>query len=657
MGPFRQARRWWQQYSGEDETPLDGDTPAWAVSLMIHVIVLLSLALAVLQVPPTPAPAITIVQSPFEEPETPEPTTEFDIADIPVVDPGAQSMSGSEIAEAVAPEAAEVPLATIAPVEDIVGEEPLEPLDMQSLAPNLSETVVAHGAVTGVGTTGAAGAVDRLTAEIDAMLDQRDTLVCWLFDQSVSLASQRKEIAARLDRVFEELGVNHPGKRYDALAHVVVAYGKEYHRITPHETHDVSTVVDAIKSIDIDDLGVEMTFSAIRKTAEDTRTIRHGRNLMIIVFTDEVGNDEDMADETTDVCRKLRVPVYVVGVPAPFGRRQVQIRFVEPDPEYDQSEQWPVVDQGPETLYPEVVRISGGKHDEEAIDSGFGPFSLSKLCAATNGIYFAVHPNRNASGRVTNAEVAAMASKLRYFFDPGVMRQYRPDYLPAHAIHAMLEKNAAKRALVEASRSSVVSPMQSPQTTFVRKDEATLTVLLGEAQKAAALLLARIEPLERTLVAGLADRAKIEEKRWRAGYDLAMGRILALKVRTFAYNSMLGQAKAGMKFKNEKNNTWELVLADDMSGVDSNTQKQARQAQEFLQRVVDEHPGTPWALLAAADLEKPLGYRWEERHTPIQPEGRRNNNNNNNNNNPAPPPDQKKQMLAKPKPKRNPKNL
>ena len=48
MGPITRAKRWWQEYTGEEDTPFDGDTPAWLVSLLIHVIVLLSLALVAL---------------------------------------------------------------------------------------------------------------------------------------------------------------------------------------------------------------------------------------------------------------------------------------------------------------------------------------------------------------------------------------------------------------------------------------------------------------------------------------------------------------------------------------------------------------------------------------------------------------------------------
>ena len=63
-GMLAQTKRWWQEYTGEEETPFDGDSPAWLISLLIHVVVLLSLALVALREPSRSAPAITIIQSP-----------------------------------------------------------------------------------------------------------------------------------------------------------------------------------------------------------------------------------------------------------------------------------------------------------------------------------------------------------------------------------------------------------------------------------------------------------------------------------------------------------------------------------------------------------------------------------------------------------------
>jgi AcrR family transcriptional regulator len=70
-------------------------------------------------------------------------------------------------------------------------------------------------------------------------------------------------------------------------------------------------------------------------------------------------------------------------------------------------------------------------------------------------------------------------------------------------------------------------------------------------------------------------------------------------VRTSAYNTILAQAKSGMKFKDPKNDTWRLVPDDDIATAGSQMENLAGQARTLLTRVVDEHPGTPWAHLAA----------------------------------------------------------
>ncbi len=505
-----------------------------------------------------------------------------------------------------------------------------------------------------MGETGASGAVDRLTLEIAASLEQRSTVVCWVFDQSVSLAGQRKEIAGRLERVFDELGLAGAEVKDHELLNLVFAYGQKVTPVVKEAVRETSGVVEAIESIPIDESGVEMTFTAIAEAAKAAKQMRISaakRNVMIICFTDEVGNDQQYADQVAAFCRAQAMRVYVVGVPAPFGTREVKMKFREFDPKYDNDVQWAVVEQGPETLYPELVRVRSGSDADEPIDSGFGPFSLSKLCAETGGIYFCVHANRNASGRVSDGEVADMSSRLRYFFDSTVMRNYRPDYQSAAKIDKMLASNRAMKSLVEAARSSQVGPMDSPRRVFPRQDDGALALLLSEAQKKAAVLQPKIDAIYGILAAGLPDRDKIDEKRWQAGYDLAMGRVMALKVRTDAYNIMLAQAKAGMKFKNPKNDTWRLEADDDISAVGSQTEKLAGQSLMFLKRVVNDHPGTPWAKMAADELRQPLGYRWDESYTGVNAPKMGDGGGGGN------PADDRRRMVAPPKPKRPLKNL
>jgi von Willebrand factor type A domain len=654
---------------GEPEGPDDGametaailsrDLPALSASLVLHVVLLLALALVGVATPPPTRPSVTVIETPLERDEEIDlAPQEMIVSDMPEETGAAGEDQSADVAQSLAPVLDTVSMTPVEASPEFVGDIQVDPLDALPTATEIDQAIVVRGAV-GATTSGAAGAVDRLTAEIDASLQQRPTVVVWVFDQSVSLSAQRKDIASRLERVFQELGADRSQRHRPDLQNLVVAFGKNVSLVTQKPTDDVAEVIRAIDAVPVDDSGVEMTFAAIRAAADSARIYRTSapkKNVMIVAFTDEVGNDQQLADQTAQHCRKLGIPVYVVGVPAPFGMREVRMKYVEFDPKFDagEDEQWAVIEQGPETLFPEVVRVRSGAREDEAIDSGFGPFSLSKLCAETGGIYFRVHPNSGERGRVTNQMVAPMAAQIRYFFDPDVMQTYQPDYVSAAKLQQDIAANEAKRALVEAARSTEIQPMESPVMTFPRRDEPSLAGLLSEAQKAAAKAQPRIDAIHATLTAGAAGREAIKERRWQAGYDLALGRVLAAKVRTDAYNQMLAQAKLGMKFQDEKSDTWQLEPSDEVT-VDSQTEKLAKQASELLERVVHDHAGTPWAQLAATELRTPLGYRWTERFTGVNTPQMADAGNNNNV--PAPPTDDQKRKLGPPKPKRNLKNL
>jgi len=642
---------------GAADAPFDGETPAWVVSLVVHVGLLLGLGFIGLPEGPRRQVASAIESAPLVE----EQEARLDLDSLaPTIEPretvGGESEAGDAVAQAVAPVVAEESVVPIETIVETSSEPRIDPIEALPVGLEANATMVIKGAV-GIGTTGASGAVDRLTIEIAAALEQRPVLVCWVFDRSVSLAAQRQEIAARLERVFDELNVDGSVQNRPDLVHLVFAYGQTVRSLFTAPTRDSEAVVDAIRTIEIDDSGVEMTFSAIRTAADWARPVRNGtprRSAMIVAFTDEVGNDQNLADTTATACASQGIPVYVVGVPAPFGRRDVKMKFVEFDPKYTGGEQWAEVDQGPETLYPEHVQTRSSRESEEAIDSGFGPFSLCRLCAQTGGIYFAVHANRASRGRVTDAATAPMASRLRRFFEPEAMKAYRPDYVSNAAVDRMILENSAVKALVEAARGAQIAQLEPPQTVFPREDDAMLVAAFTEAQKAAARLQPKLDGLHSILASGANDRDKIKSKRWQAGYDLAMGRVLAAKIRTDAYNIMLAQAKAGMKFKDGNNDTWVLEPAADVSSVGSQTEKFAKQATMYLERTVRDHAGTPWAHLAAEELETPFGYRWTETHTGVQ---KRREREGGGNGMPGLPADDRKQQLAPPKPSRPLKNL
>ena len=53
----------------------------------------------------------------------------------------------------------------------------------------------------------------------------------------------------------------------------------------------------------------------------------------------------------------------------------------------------------------------------------------------------------------------------------------------------------------------------------------------------------------------------------------------------------------------------------------------AEEARKLLQRVIDDHPGTPWALLAQREIKDPFGFKWVETYVPPPPKPGNNPNN------------------------------
>lgn len=663
-------RKWWQSQTGEEETPFDGDTPAWFVSMVFHAAVLVIVALVpILGKKPDADLTLAVPKAEeledLEEVKLPE---EFFHSTQEVDAIGANSERGVDMALSLAPTVAEVSeVANPTEINSDVGEILVNEEIAISTGLNFDTNYAVKGAA-GEGTTGAEGAVDRITHEIMLSLEERKTHVIWLFDQSASMIPQREGVLKRFDRIYEELGVieasgNEVFTKHNEspLLTSVYAFGQNISLRTPKPTDNLADIKAAVAGLEMDESGTENIFTAIQLAVTKSEAFRRIdpqtgepiRNVMLITFTDEVGDDQAGMEQTIRLCRKNAVPVYVVGIPAPFGRRTTMMKWVDPDPKYDQAAQWGEVTQGPETLAPEVVNIhfAGQREEDAPIDSGFGPFALTRLCYQTGGIYFAVHANRRVGRDVTREETANVTAYFKTFFDPQVMRKYRPDYVSIDEYKRRLAENKCRGALVQASMMSTVSQLEQPRMRFVRRDEAALVNSLSEAQMAAAKLDPKVNALVDTLKLGEVDRAKEDIPRWQAGYDLAMGRALAVKARVEAYNELLALARRGYKFDG-KNNTLVLEPTNERAALTSALSKTAEKAEMYLKRVVEEHPDTPWAMLAQRELETPLAWKWKEEFTDLAPQMAGAGGNG------APmPSDDKLRMLEKPLPVRKPPKL
>jgi hypothetical protein len=200
----------------------------------------------------------------------------------------------------------------------------------------------------------------------------------------------------------------------------------------------------------------------------------------------------------------------------------------------------------------------------------------------------------------------------------------------------LVQSNRACAALVEAARLSAITAMENVRLVFPRENDGQFARDLSNAQRTAAKLEPKMNALAVILREGEPYRPYVTKPRWHAGFDLAIGRALAVKVRTEGYNTMLAQAKQGMKFNDEQSDTWVLRPADSIS-TGSALAKDAADAQKYLERVVADHDGTPWALEAERELRQPLGWQWHERFTDVAGRLARAENGNNNRPRPTPP--------------------
>jgi hypothetical protein len=280
----------------------------------VHLVMLV--ALAIWKVPVEDKGITLVIKTPIleekkEELKLPE---EFYFSELPAEQVGANSVNGTEMALSEAPVVSEVsaiPSPNEEPITSEVAQIEINNMITQATGLHYNANLAVKGAA-GHGTTGAMGAIDRITHEILLSLEERKTLVVWLFDQSPSMIKQRSEVHDRFDRIYRELGVieaaeNKAFAKHDdkPLLTSVVAFGDKVSLLTKKPTDNLSEIKAAVKSIEMDTTGVERIFSAIYMAADEYKSLRTPkegskepeRNVMIIAFTDEAGEDQAGLDQ------------------------------------------------------------------------------------------------------------------------------------------------------------------------------------------------------------------------------------------------------------------------------------------------------------------------------------------------------------------------
>lgn len=474
--------------------------------------------------------------------------------------------------------------------------------------------------------------VRKVTAEIGKSLELGPVLVVWLLDRTTSNYKLVSGAATGAKAWYESLAVKQlTVDKEQKLQSVVAGFDETLEYVLEEPTDDWQKVRDALGKVPQGTSGKEMTFTAVKQVLDKFGPL-HGadRQLVIVILTNEVGDDAKLVDEIAPLVKRQAIPVYVVGTASPWGQatpfeEQVQRVPRTPAKAAEKAEEKtgepaaipgdanPVF--GPESLHSERVNLPlpvvgygfRGKPTEELIESGFGPFALERLCRAGGGAFVPVRPTSGTVYGYGGTKFWPTGAEMR--FETSNLGKYAPDYVSEAEYQKLLSENNARAALHEAAKIGKADILDNPNTQFEKGgSEAQLKRRLDEAQQACARVAPQLDRLYEVLIPGEGDRDKLTSPRWQVEYDYALGRVLAAKVRNDSYNQMIASLKAG---KGPKDTTEYNLEPADSFETSSALKKMADKAKLYLERVVKEHPGTPWAKMAAEDLKAPMGWKWQ----------------------------------------------
>ncbi len=593
---------------------------AWA-SLVLHAVALVLLALWPVLLDSQPREVLYLVElnEPQPEPELPEPEVELHLqAD---EEPQEQLLSARTLSVAQDSSPLPVPVVFSRPLEDLEML-PVQPSPLVEPKGLLEHELLRRPGAAGVEQVNVEGAVDRITQEIALNLEKQKVLVVWVMDRSLSMEDERHQVAQRLQRVYAELEQLELLKRRRLLA-AVVGFGQRPVLVV-EPTEDAQRVTEAVLQVPPDESGVENVFGTILAcTQRFAELVRRGRRkLMLVVWTDESGEDVALLESAVAACQRLGAQVLVVGPSSMLGQRQGKHPYRHPE---DGKLYWLPVDRGPDSLRPERIRLpywfAGPQYS--SLPAGVPPYALGRLVSGTGGLYLINDPK-----------------EIRSPFPLERMVDYLPDYVSPAEYLRKAKASPLRRAVLWAVEVTHRQRFAGEPPMEFAPNERNYAQMLLEAQKITAQNAAVLEEALRPFQA-VKDWTpyyeKERSKRWRAWFDLTYGRLLAMKVRNDEYNWACAELKGrGREFVKEKSNRWRFV-PDAKLRLGSATARSAKLALHLLRRCVEQNPQTPWAMLAQRELAHPLGFRIEERYVP------------------PPPPPQRPQARAVPRPRPKPR--
>ena len=469
-------------------------------------------------------------------------------------------------------------------------------------------------------------AIDRITQEIVFMLEEGDVLVVWLFDQSESMRNDQKEIRERINKVYSELGLADTADG-DHLLTAITSYGANYFKHTKKPTSDLELIRRAINQVPIDPSGYEIMCPAITRAINDHESYRARgkRQMALIVVTDESGEPENnlpTLEMAVATAKEMNCRTYFLGREAVFGYPHAYMNWRHPQTGVNH---WLQVDRGPETAFVEQLQTNGFRRRRDAFSSGFGPYEQCRIARESGGIFFMLPT-------IEKELVGGEADKRRY--ELNAMKPYLPD-LDSRQKQLTMRKDYPLRSFIWQvivdlnPLNEETAEIIELDLTFPREPDRFL-VRARQEQEKAKIYINYLANTQALLEEAYPFREDELNARWQANYDLIYAQLIAYQARVYEYGAALEtfirnpKQVPQMMPPNRRLIRWDLRNRLKLSAEEV-SRPYINRASELFEKVIELHPGTPWAERAAEEIKRGFGlevmpvYRAPSRPTPNAP--------------------------------------
>ena len=447
-------------------------------------------------------------------------------------------------------------------------------------------------------------ALDQLAREILRHLKEHKITVVWVFDESISMQDDQKTIIEKFDRVSIELKQHiAPGKKAaGTLNHAIVGFGEGLDYMLDKPRDDIDQIGKAIKRLRIDSTGIENTMNTIRDVAEHyAPLVRKDRRVLMVLVTDESGDDGSNVEEARQALKRYHIPLYVIGRQSLFGYPYAHHRFIDP---VTKDVYHPRIRRGPETADLEIYQWDGLYERWDEQPSGFAPYELARLTKDSGGIYF-----------VLPSEEFMRARQREKAYSITQLKEYLPEY--DNRMTYIEKRNAS--AMRQTLHAIVLEGQKFLyERNFPIETQELQQKALEEGQKATLKLNALLAIQER-LQALHKVRDREPEKRWQAHYDLMLAQTVAFEVKAYEYRALMASiVKQPPLPKNQPGPdlmiTWVVDHAREPLAPKNETAKKYLEAKRLLEAVIASHPKTPWADLAQDTIDRGFSVKLNEWH-------------------------------------------